>query len=253
MEFRAMAGARSVTENCQVGSRSFNDRHLVVVDTPGFFDNRDIDERTTCINIGQSLQATVPGPHAFLIVLPLARITNEVEREWEWITKIFGERALNYCIIVFTHEDELIADGITVEQFLQNRTSSLATLIETCGERYVAFNNYASLEEKNRKTQQLLDLIDDMIRKNGNQVFKDKVTEDINKVVEEEKKNGDFDPIRSDGAIISLPQTEKIVVEAYMQKLLAQKCVSISYSTTNSIFICKRLCVNIEIYHCNIK
>jgi hypothetical protein len=228
MQFPATAGISSATENCQVGSRSFNDRHLVVVDTPGFFDNRDNDERTTCIKIGQSLQATVPGPHAFLIVLPFTRITNEVERGWKWITKIFDERALNYCIIVFTGEDQLIADGITVEEFLQNRTSSLATLIETCGERYVAFNNCASLEDKNRKTQQLLYLIDDMIRNNGNQVFKDKVIEDITKVVEEEKKKGDFNPIQSDGTVILLSQTEKIVVKAYMRKPLHQKRVSIS-------------------------
>ncbi len=223
-QFTAHAESFAVTDNCQVGSRYFNDRHLVVVDTPGFFDNRDNDERITCRKIGQSLQATVPGPHAFLIVVPFTRVTAEVVEGWKWITKIFLERALNYCIVVFTGEDNLIADDRTVEQFLQNRTPSLATLMEKCGERYVVFNNRASLEEKNRKTQQLLDLIDEMIRRNGNQVFKDKVIEDITEVVEEEKKKkGDFNPIPSNGTVILLPQTEKIVVEAYMRKPAVQK------------------------------
>ncbi len=222
-QFTAQAAPFAVTENCQVGSRYFNNRHLVVVDTPGFFDNRDKDERITSLKIGQSLQATVPGPHAFIIVVPFTRVTAEVEEGWKWITRIFGEHALNYCIIVFTGEDNLVADEITVEQFLKNRIPSLATLMEKCGERYVVFNNRAKLEEKDEKIQKLLDLIDGVIRNNRNEVFKDNVIKDITRAVEEEKKKGDFNPIRSDGTVILLPQTEKIVVEAYMRKPAVRK------------------------------
>jgi GTPase Era involved in 16S rRNA processing len=217
-QFVAKAAAAAVTRYCQVGYRNFNNRHLVIVDTPGFFDNRDNDKRTTCIKIGQSLQTTVPGPHAFLIVLGFGRITDEVERGWTWITDIFGERALKYCIIVFTGLDNLNEDGETVGQFLENRIPSLARLMGKCGERYVAFNNRASVEEKNEKIQQLLDLVDLVIRNNENQVFTNNEIEAISKVVQEETKKSTFVPNLPDGSIILLPQTEKIVVEAYMRK-----------------------------------
>jgi hypothetical protein len=137
-QFSSKASPKSVTKNCQVGYRSFNNRHLSVVDTPGFFDNNDKDEKTTCTKIGESLQATVPGPHAFLIVLPFGRITDEVEKGWKWISNIFGEHALNYCIIVFTGLDNLEADNVTLKQFLENRIPSLTELMKKCGERFVA-------------------------------------------------------------------------------------------------------------------
>ncbi len=222
-QFTAKAAPTSVTENCQVGYRKFNNRHLVIVDTPGFFDNNDNDERTTCIKIGQSLQTTVPGPHAFLIVLPFTRVTNEVERGWQLITDIFGERALNYCIIVFTGLDNLIEDGETIEGFLKKRIPSLAKLMEKCGERCVAFNNRASVDDKNKKIQELLALIDLVIKNNGNQVFTNTEIEKISKVVQEETKKSTFVPNLPDGSIILLPQTEKIVVEAYMRKPAVRK------------------------------
>ena len=226
-QFTAKAATRSVTENCQVGHRDFTNRHLVIVDTPGFFDNNDEDETTTCIKIGQSLQTTVPGPHAFLIVVPFSgggRITEEVKKGFLWITNIFGKPALNYCIIVFTGLDNLIEDEITVEGFLNDKEPALAKLMEKCGERYIAFNNRASTEDKNDTIQKLLAKIDDVIRDNGGQVFKDKVIEDITKVVEEEEANRpEYRRSQPDGNIVLLPQTERIVVEAYMRNPAVRK------------------------------
>jgi len=227
-QFIAKASTTSVTENCQVGYRNFNNRHLVIVDTPGFFDNNGDDERTTCIKIGQSLQTTVPGPHAFLIVLPFARITDEVKKGWEWITNIFGEHALNYCIIVFTRLDDLNEDGLTEKDFLEKKIPALAKLMEKCGDRYVAFNNRASLDEKNDKIKELLNLIDCVIHNNGNQVFTNNEIKAISKVVDEETKRGTFVSHRPDGNIILLPQTEKIVVEAYMRKPVVRRDINMS-------------------------
>jgi hypothetical protein len=224
-QFTAKASPTSVTENCEVGYRNFNNRHFVIVDTPGFFDNNDTDEQT-CKKIGQSLQITVPGPHAFLIVLSFSaggRVTDEAKKGYERIMHIFGDRVLNYCIVVFTGLDNLIEDGETVEQYLAKRKPPLADLMEKCGERHIAFNNRDSSEEKNKKIQALLDMIDNVIRNNDNQVFTNKEIQAIDKVVQEEKQKGTYVPNLSNGSIILLPQTEKIVVEAYMRKPAVRK------------------------------
>ncbi|CAF3905420.1 unnamed protein product, partial [Rotaria sp. Silwood1] len=185
--FKARASTTSVTKNCQVGYRNFNNRHLVVVDTPGFFDNHananendndsdsdnnnnsandndndsdndnDNDSDSDNDNYNDNDKKNIAG----------GRVTKEVKRGYKWITMIFGDRVLNYCIIIFTGLDNLNEDGQTVTQYLAKRKQPLAKLMEKCGERYVAFNNRASLEEKNNKIQELLDLIDRVIQNNG--------------------------------------------------------------------------------------
>lgn len=219
--FAVRACQQAVTESCQVGYRCFNNRHLVVVDTPGFFANKDDEEEKTCRKIGEALQITVPGPHAFVIVLPLsggARVTTDVEKGYRFISGLFGECAFNYCIIVFTGLDNLNADEITVEDFLKHSTASLNELMKKCGQKYVAFDNRASPDEKDKKTQLLLDLIDEKIKNNDNQVFQNEIIKGITKVVQEEAKKPGYRGYELDGRVILLPQTEKIVVEAYMRR-----------------------------------
>jgi hypothetical protein len=108
------------------------------------------------------------------------------------ICNIFGEHILNYCIIVFTGLDNLDVDGLTIEQFLERSIPSLTTLIEKCGRRFLAFNNRASIEEKNHKIQELLDLVDLVMRNHDNEVFTNKEIEMISKSVEEETRKGTF-------------------------------------------------------------
>ncbi|UJR11386.1 hypothetical protein I4U23_015566 [Adineta vaga] len=222
-QFLAEGSPISVTEYCQVGYRNFNGRHLVIVDTPGFFDNKDKDKRETYIKIGQSLQTTVPGPHAFLIVLPFLRITEEIKKGWEWISDIFDKEVLNYCIIVFTGLDNLIADDSTVDGYLRKKIPELTELMEKCGNRYIAFNNRASVKEKDSKIQELFDLIDMLKEINENEVFTNTEIKEIDSVVPEETRKDVLRPRSAGENIVLLPQVEKIVVEAYMRKPAIRK------------------------------
>lgn len=212
--FQSKTATKSVTKSCQVGYREFNNRHLLIVDTPGFLDT-DEDPRK---EIAESLQITVPGPHAFLIVLPFGRVTEEVEMAWTFISTIFGEQALQYCVIVFTGLDNLTADDQTVDDFMATRKPSLVKQMAKCGDRFVAFDNRGSDEEKNRMVCDLLATIDAMIATNNNQVFSNEQIKAISEVVEEETKKGSYIPHRADGSIILLPQIERIVLEAYPRK-----------------------------------
>ncbi len=70
----------SITKVCQKVTAEINNRHVTVIDTPGLFDtdltNEEIQrEITNCIHM------ILPGPHVFLLLIPLGRFTEEEENQ----------------------------------------------------------------------------------------------------------------------------------------------------------------------------
>uniref|UniRef100_A0A673NKW9 AIG1-type G domain-containing protein n=1 Tax=Sinocyclocheilus rhinocerous TaxID=307959 RepID=A0A673NKW9_9TELE len=75
----------------------------------------------------------------------------------KWIQENFGEHAVKYTIVLFTHADEL--DGKPVEEYI-SKSTELQQLIQTCYGRYHSFNN----EERDNRDQvmELLKMIEKM-------------------------------------------------------------------------------------------
>lgn len=110
---------------------------MVVVDMPGFGDTR-LSEEEVHTEIARCVSLTAPGPHAFLLVVPIGRYTeNEAVCE---LVKIFGEEAVRrHTLVLFTRGDDL--EGKAISDFLQEAPPALQALIEWCGGRYHVFNN----------------------------------------------------------------------------------------------------------------
>jgi GTPase Era involved in 16S rRNA processing len=103
--FIADESFESVTKQCAVGSSTFNDKSIVVIDTPGFFDTKctTSERKKKKVNeITKSVQKSYPGPHVFFIVLKVGRYTVEEQQAIEQIKKIFGPQILNFCVVIFT-------------------------------------------------------------------------------------------------------------------------------------------------------
>ncbi|KAL1251943.1 hypothetical protein QQF64_019739 [Cirrhinus molitorella] len=66
----------SVTEECQKESAEINGRHITVINTPGLFDT-DLTNEEIQREISNCISMTLPGPHVFLLVVPLGRFTQE--------------------------------------------------------------------------------------------------------------------------------------------------------------------------------
>jgi GTPase Era involved in 16S rRNA processing len=207
-EFRARRTAKSITSKCGVSDRIFGNKRLVVVDTPGFFDT-ELSPEIIIPEISGSHQSAAPGPDVFLVVLTFDRFTPQEEAAAKWISEVFDERALDYCIIVFTGLDSLKRDKTTVEGFLQDAPAFLQNLIQRCNGRYIAVDNTASDDEKDETTKILLDKISTMVQKNGGQYYNNKHFIQIATVLG--KYPGWFDPLTSDGTVNLLPETHKIV------------------------------------------
>ncbi|KAL0198755.1 hypothetical protein M9458_007295 [Cirrhinus mrigala] len=164
--FTAEESFNSVTNETQRETVEINGRHITVIDTPGLFDtdltNEEIQkEITSCISM------VLPGPHVFLLLIPLGRFTQEEAKSVKIIQETFGENSLMYTMVLFTRGDGL--RNKSIEQCLGKAGSSLMNLFEACGNRYHVFNNNQT--EDRTQVFDLLEKIDAMVAANGGSFY----------------------------------------------------------------------------------
>ncbi|XP_046564162.1 GTPase IMAP family member 7-like [Haliotis rubra] len=146
-------------------SAEFKNRSILIVDTPGMFDTLESnDERKR--EIMKCVALTSPGLHAVIFVTQIGIFTEEEQRTVEYYKEYFGENVVHYMIIVFTRKDNLVHDGITIDDHLRRSSQVLQQLVRDCQDRYIVVNN-RNEEEKDVFRKNLTDLIDKTVAHNG--------------------------------------------------------------------------------------
>ncbi|XP_026091302.1 trichohyalin-like [Carassius auratus] len=181
--FTSDLSEESVTKVCQKEKAEINDRHITVIDTPGLFDT-ELSNEESQREISNCISMILPGPHVFLLLIPLGRFTEEEKTAVKIIQKMFGENSLKYTIVLFTNGDKL--KNKTIKQFLGKAGSALNELIEACGNRFHVFNN-----ETRDRTQvtDLLQKIDNMVKTNGESYYSCKMFREMEREIQEQQKN----------------------------------------------------------------
>ncbi|XP_058875482.1 trichohyalin-like [Acipenser ruthenus] len=159
-EFRSEASSSAVTRECEKRKGQVAGRRVAVIDTPEL--SQDKLQIRSCVSL------SAPGPHAFLLVIPVGRFTEEERRAVETVQEIFSEEAVRrYMMLLFTHSDKL--KGKTIEDYIQTGSKELQQLVEKCGNRYHVLNT----EDRSDRTQvtQLLDKIDNMVKRNNGSYY----------------------------------------------------------------------------------
>ncbi|XP_007544171.1 GTPase IMAP family member 5-like isoform X1 [Poecilia formosa] len=163
--FKSEVSPQSVTKTCEKAHCEVDGRHVVVVDTPGVFDNNLTsdqvnEELKSCISL------VAPGPHVFLLVLPIGRFTKgEDTKTLRLIEEVLGENYKKFTVVLFTRGDTLKYDEIFIEEYTEDGCDEACKdLIRDCGGRFHVFNNF----DQNNRSQvtELIEMIDDMGRKN---------------------------------------------------------------------------------------
>ncbi|XP_060721203.1 GTPase IMAP family member 9-like [Tachysurus vachellii] len=182
-KFRSELRMKSITRKTEAHHGLAVDRNVCVVDTPGLFDTSADLVETAC-EIGKSIYLSSPGPHAFLIVLPLnIRFTEQEKHIIQQIEKLFGDEMRKYAMVLFTHGDQL--EGENVETLIKENTA-LSDLVQQCGGGYHVFNNK---ELRNREqVSELLQKIDRMVERNGGTCFSNEIFEDAARLRQEEEE-----------------------------------------------------------------
>ncbi|XP_058874936.1 plectin-like [Acipenser ruthenus] len=155
-EFRSEASSSAVTRECEKRKGQVAGRRVAVIDTPEL--SQDKLQIRSCVSL------SAPGPHAFLLVIPVGHFTEEERRAVETVQEIFSEEAVRrHMMLLFTHSDKL--KGKTIEDYIQTGSKELQQLVEKCGNRYHVLNT----EDRSDGTQvtQLLDKIDNMVKGSG--------------------------------------------------------------------------------------
>ncbi|KAJ8382341.1 hypothetical protein SKAU_G00031190 [Synaphobranchus kaupii] len=100
--------------------------------------NENSDEELIA-EIAKCIIECSPGPHAFVILLTVGRQTEEEKKVVETIQEMFGEEALKYAVVLFSHGDQL-EDHETIQQFV-NENNQLKTFAQMCGDRLHVIDN----------------------------------------------------------------------------------------------------------------
>ncbi|XP_063070656.1 fibronectin-like isoform X2 [Engraulis encrasicolus] len=182
--FEVKSSPFAVTNMCEARSRTINGRKITLIDTPGFLD--PTTENRIKYEIGQCLTLSCPGPHAFILVLKVARFTTEEEEVINKTVELFTRRAFRHSLIIFTHGNDLQSQ--TIQQFVgecspvtpsPQATSSapLKNLVDKCGGRYHVIDNFYWKEKQegeysNRgQIEKLFDTIEEMVQRNEGRYY----------------------------------------------------------------------------------
>ncbi|XP_036719693.1 GTPase IMAP family member 5-like [Balaenoptera musculus] len=160
--FESRLGAQSVTRKCQGATGTWNGRSILVVDTPPIFEARAQDQEVY-ENIGDCYLLSAPGPHVLLLVTQLGRFTEQDVVAVTRVKEVFGARALRHMVILFTHKEDL-ADGSLHDYVANTDNLRLRGLVRECGQRYCAFNNRASGDERGEQLAGLMAVVEGLER-----------------------------------------------------------------------------------------
>uniref|UniRef100_A0A3Q2C7N3 AIG1-type G domain-containing protein n=1 Tax=Cyprinodon variegatus TaxID=28743 RepID=A0A3Q2C7N3_CYPVA len=177
--FQAKADSKSVTKLCQKEEGVVHGRHVALVDTPGLFDD-SLSYEEVNDEMLKFMSLLAPGPHVFLVVLQIGRITPEEKETLRLIKEGFGKGAEKFTIILFTNGDKLENDEETIEDYIE-RDDYLKNLISDCGGRCHVFNNY----DKKNQTQvsELIRKIDMMVKENNNRFYTNEMLQEAEAAV----------------------------------------------------------------------
>ncbi|KAM6953976.1 uncharacterized protein FYW47_012917 [Aplochiton taeniatus] len=160
-EFGAQASPSAESQRSRRREGEVCGRRLVLVDTPDWF-CPGLSQEEMRQDVGLCVRLSAPGPHAFLLVLPVEPSEEEERGMMERMEEMFGEGCWGHTVILFTHADSLTEQSI--EEFLQAGSPDLQQLVEKCGNRFHVLN----IKDGAQGTQvsKLLDQIEEMVSGN---------------------------------------------------------------------------------------
>ncbi|KAJ8345373.1 hypothetical protein SKAU_G00295660 [Synaphobranchus kaupii] len=180
--FKSEFSPGSVTKSSERSVSENEGRRVAVIDTPGIFDTGMPEEQVKA-EIERCVALSVPGPHAFLLVIRLGRFTQEERNAVRWIQERFGEEALRYTMVLFTGGDQL---DKPVQEFLGD-SRELQEVVGSCGAGYHVFNSRdggdggAQVSELMRKTVE-------MVERNGGRHYTNEMYREAERRIREEEE-----------------------------------------------------------------
>uniref|UniRef100_A0A3Q3F9J9 AIG1-type G domain-containing protein n=1 Tax=Labrus bergylta TaxID=56723 RepID=A0A3Q3F9J9_9LABR len=172
-EFKSDMRVVRVTPHCEKGegivkdmlvdeAGTVEDVPVAIIDTPGLFE-KDSKREEIVQKILKCVKLQEPGPHAFVLVVPVGRMTQEDQNTQAMIEAMFGPRVWDYTIVLFTHGDRL--EGKTINDVVAESDENLRNFIRKCSGGFHVFNN--KKPEDQTQVTRLIEKIQTLVALNG--------------------------------------------------------------------------------------
>ncbi|XP_030254744.1 GTPase IMAP family member 4 isoform X1 [Sparus aurata] len=178
-EFRLERAA----EFCVKRQTEVQERQVTVVDTPGWFSAQDTPEEYKQ-ELVRGASLCPPGPHAFLLVIPVGMFTEVDRARIEEHVSLFGERVWKHTIVVFSWAEVL--RNISIERYIRREGKELQWVLEKCKRRYFVINNCIFGEHP--QVARLLERVDKLVADEGG-FYKPEEVEKEKKPVDENQNS----------------------------------------------------------------
>ncbi|XP_065133682.2 GTPase IMAP family member 4-like [Paramisgurnus dabryanus] len=164
--FHTAAHTDRVTQTCSAQTSTIGQEKITVVDTPGWPDSSSETEIKQ--EIMKCIDMCSPGPHVFLLVLPIGRFTDEEIKTIIDIMTEFGPEANKHMLLLFTRGDDL--EEKSIEDYLKNTQEDLKNILEMCS-GYHVFNNRDKNKNIQSQVSSILQKINRMVENNAKKCY----------------------------------------------------------------------------------
>lgn len=137
-------------------------RKLTVVDTPGWFSAQSTPPAYQQ-EMARSLDMCPPGPHAFLLVVPVGMFTDTDQARIKENLVLFGEAVWRHTLVVFTWSEVL--KNMPIERHIRRQGHALQWVLDKCKNRYHVVNNDAFGEHT--QVPQLIEKVEKIVAEEG--------------------------------------------------------------------------------------
>lgn len=145
-----------------------------VVDTPDWFQSERSPEEVKA-QIFSCLALLAPGPHAFLLCIPVDRPARSELPALSALEGAFGPDAVRrHTIVLFTRSD-LLPEGAggleQVEAYIASRRPEMLELVQKCGDRYHVLRRGNTDGRQNGGVKELLEKVQQTVKESGGDFY----------------------------------------------------------------------------------
>ncbi|KAK7322423.1 hypothetical protein VNO77_25802 [Canavalia gladiata] len=172
--FKSKTSSSGVTTICEMQNAILNDGPFVnvvnVIDTPGLFAGPESigKEIVKCVDMAKD------GIHALLMVFSVrTRFSEEEQATFHSLVALFGEKIVDYMIVIFTGGDDLEDNEETLDDYIGRECPQpLKEILTLCGNRKVLFDNKTKNEKKRKEqVEEIFRLVNIVVSKNGGKPY----------------------------------------------------------------------------------
>ncbi|XP_030583157.1 uncharacterized protein LOC115778917 [Archocentrus centrarchus] len=164
----------AVTRQCEKKKALVEGRRVAVVDTPDWFNSECTPDEVRAL-MSSCVALSTPGPHVFLLCVPLDQPAKTELQALRAMEAIFGPEAVQrHTLVLFTHADQLRASGKAennnVEAYIAGQRGDLLKLVEKCGDRFHVMETERGGRER-INVAELLEKVEQTVKEAGGRYY----------------------------------------------------------------------------------